>query len=121
MNLRKISIIASILSVVLFIVLFSMWEEVPISEDSKATDDPTYGSPLNWILVVLLFAIPAFVAGIVASFIKTVKFQIIAWAGITFASWSVIIAIVIMMLINPVLFGIPENYWGESNGNYLFQ
>ena len=121
MNLRKISIIALILSIVLFIILFSMWEEIPISENSKATDDPTYGSPLNPILVVLLFAIPAFVAGIIASFIKIVKFQIIAWAGITFASWSVIIVIVIMMLVNPILFGIPENYWEGASGNSFFQ
>ena len=113
MSLRKISIISAIITVSLLFGIASLMQEEPLTEESQVTDSANYNSPLIYFLLILLFVAPASVAGIIASFFKTVKFQIIVWGAITVTIWFGIILIAFMMLNDPTSFGIPENYWGN--------
>lgn len=111
-KLRKVSIISTIISLaILFSLTTYMEADSVITEESKAIDQIEKHNTMLSISIVFLFTGPAAGAGIVASFVKKVKLQIIIWVVITLIIWAIILAIALLMLIDPISFGIPENYW----------
>ena len=115
-NMNKLRIVSTAIAAVslsLLLGLVSMVEEGTYSDESRATDASEFDQTIISISLIPLFVAPAAIAGMAASFFKTVKKQIIIWAMITLVIWVGIMIIALMMLIDPVSFGIPEKYWEQ--------
>ena len=113
--MNKLLIISILLSAVLFaffLGLFSLVDkEESYSEDSRTIEGIERNGVLSYLLLVPLFVGPAAVSGIIASFFKTVKLQIMIWVIMTFVFWISIMIFALLLLTDPTSFGIPENYW----------
>ena len=111
-KLRIISIICSIISISLLFGLTSIMEtEESYTEESRAAEGIERNSTLLPISLIFLFVGPAAISGVIASFFKTVKLQIIVWSVFTLVIWFGIMVLVFFMLTDPTSFGIPEHYW----------
>ena len=112
--LRKISIIATIVASVLFFGLVSTLEVIEMNPDTKVSDHPEHDSPIMPVLLALLFIMPVSASGILASFSKIVKTQILIWVVSTTLIWIAITLVGLWLLIDPVYFDLPANYWNTS-------
>ena len=114
-DMNKLLIISIIVSVVSFTSLFGyislVDKEENYTEESRAVKSIDSNGILSYIILVPLFVGPAAVSGIIASFFKTVKLQIIVWAVITLVFWLGIMILALLLFTDPTSFGIPEKYW----------
>ena len=106
-KLRIISIISTAIIIVVFFGTGELYKE-QIEED---TQQANLENPFLPYAGLFLFGIPPSVAGIVISFLKTIKSKIIVSCGIIGISYVVIFVIAFLMLEYPTLFGIPDTYW----------
>ena len=114
-RLRIISIIIAAISLILLFGLLSVLEDETYSGETRAVDTSERDQTILAVSLIPMFVAPAAIAGIAASFFKTVKKQIIVWSVITLVIWLGIMIVALMMLIDPISFGIPENYWDQGN------
>ena len=112
-KLRIGSIIITAVSLSLLFGLISGLEEETYSDESRAADASERDQTIIAISLIPMFVAPAAIAGIIASFFNTVKKQIIVWSVITLVIWVGIMIVALMMLMDPISFGIPENYWDQ--------
>lgn len=110
-RLRLVSIIIAVITVSSTFGLVSLLEEVTYTDESRASDASERDQMILAISLIPAFIAPAAIAGIVASFFKTVKKQIVIWFVVTLVLWIGFLILALMMLVYPVSFGIPENYW----------
>ena len=106
-KLRIICIISTIIIITVFFGTAEIFKE-QIEEDSEK---PNPENPFLPYAGLFLFGIPPSIAGIVVSFVKTIKSKIIIFCGIIGVSYITIFIIAFLMLEYPTMFGIPENYW----------
>ena len=88
-----------------------METEESYTEESRAMEGIERNSTLLSISLIFLFVGPAAISGVITSFFKTVKLQIIVWSAFTLVMWFGIMVLVFFMLTDPTSFGIPEHYW----------
>lgn len=108
--MNKLGIISIVSTIVILAVFFGTAEifQVYLEEDAQKAD---LEHPFLPYAGLFLFGIPLSVAGIVVSFLKTIKSKIIVSCAIIGVSYTVIFIIAFLMLEYPDMFGIPETYW----------
>ena len=99
--------ISSVIIIAIFFGTGELYKE-QIEEDAQKAN---LENPFLPFAGLFLFGIPLSVAGIVVSFLKTIKSKIIVSCGIIGISYVVIFVIAFLMLEYPDMFGIPEAYW----------
>ena len=112
--LRKISTIATVVTVTLFFGLVSTLEVIEMTPDTRVSDHPDHDSPIMPVLLALMFIMPVSASGIIASFSKTMKTKILIWVVSTIIIWIGIALLGLWLLIDPVYFDLPENYWSST-------